>query len=54
MKTTCLVYKETDSGEKELAVVTREEWNSILATNRTLPREQRRFFIESGIRKGNT
>lgn len=54
MKTTYLVYKETNSGKKELVVATREEWNSILATNRTLPREQRRFFIESRIREGNT
>lgn len=54
MKTTYLVYKETNSGKKELAIATREEWDSVLATNRTLPREQRRFFIESRIREGNT
>lgn len=54
MKTTYLVYKETNAGKKELVVATREEWNSILATNRTLPREHRRFFIESKIREGNS
>lgn len=54
MKTTYLVYKEANSGKKELVVATREVWNSILATNRTLPREQRRFFIENRIREGNT
>lgn len=54
MKTTYLLYKETSTGKKELVIATREEWNSILATNRTLPREQRRFFIESKIREGNS
>ena len=35
-------------------MATKKEWDSILAVNRTLPREKRRFFIESKIREGNT
>lgn len=32
-----------------LRVATKEEWNRIMAENRTLPREQRRFFIRDCI-----
>lgn len=54
MKTTYLVYKDTNAEIKELVIATKNEWDSILAVNRTLPREKRRFFIESKIREGNT
>ena len=50
METIYLVYK--DQKEKELVVATKDEWNSILQTNRTLPREQRRFFIKDSIKEG--
>lgn len=54
MKTTYLVYKDANAEKKELVIATKEEWDGILAVNRTLPREQRRFFIESRIREGVT
>lgn len=54
MKTTYLVYKDANADMKELVIATKKEWDSILAVNRTLPREKRRFFIESKIREGNT
>lgn len=54
MKTTYLVYKDANAKRKELVIATKTEWNSILAVNRTLPRERRRFFIESRIREGNS
>ena len=54
MKTTYLVYKDANAEIKELVMATKKEWDSILAVNRTLPREKRRFFIESKIREGNT
>lgn len=54
MKTTYLVYKDTNAEIKELVIATKNEWDSILAVNRTLPREKRRFFIESTIREGNS
>lgn len=31
--------------KKELIVATKEQWDQVLKTNRTLPREQRRFFV---------
>lgn len=54
MKTTYLVYKDANVDMKELVIATKKEWDSILAANRTLPREKRRFFIESKIREGNS
>lgn len=54
MKTTYLVYKDTNAEIKELVMATKNEWDSILAVNRTLPRKKRRFFIESKIREGNS
>lgn len=42
MKTTYLVF----DAKGQLQVATKKEWNDILAENRTLPREQRRFFIQ--------
>ena len=54
MKTTCLVYRDTNAEKKELVIATKKEWDDIMAANRTLPREKRRFFIESRIREGST
>lgn len=45
MKNTYLIYKDTNAEKKELIVATKEQWDQVLKTNRTLPREQRRFFI---------
>jgi hypothetical protein len=42
MKVTYLVFD--DMGQ--LRVATKEEWNGIMEQNRTLSREQRRFFIQ--------
>lgn len=42
MKATYLVF----DGMGQLRVATKEEWNGIMEQNRTLPREQRRFFIQ--------
>lgn len=53
MKNTYLVYKDVTAEEKELVVATRKEWDAILAANRKLPREQRRFFIRDCIDNGN-
>lgn len=47
MKVTYLVF-ENGIGSA-LRVATKEEWNRIMAENRTLPREQRRFFIRDCI-----
>lgn len=47
MKTTYLVF-ENGIGSA-LRVATKEEWNRIMAENRGLPREQRRFFIQDCI-----
>lgn len=44
MKNTFLVFRNMET--KELVVATKEEWDVILKTNRTLPREKRRFFIK--------
>ena len=47
---TFLVFKDTNAEEKELVIATAEEWNAILEKNRTLPREERRLFIENVIK----
>ena len=47
MKVTYLVF-ENGIGSA-LRVATKEEWNRIMAENRTLPRERRRFFIRDCI-----
>ena len=47
MKVTYLVF-ENGIGSA-LRVATKEEWNRIMQMNRTLPREQRRFFIRDCI-----
>lgn len=53
MKTTYLVYSDVKADNKELVLATQEEWDAILETNRSLPREQRRFFIKDKITDGN-
>lgn len=45
MKSTYLVF----DCKGQLRVATKEEWNDIMERNRTLPREQRRFFIQDCI-----
>ena len=45
MKNTYLIYKDPKAEKKELIVATKEQWDQVLKTNRTLPREQRRFFV---------
>lgn len=50
---TFLVFKDTNAEEKELVIATAEEWNAILEKNRTLPREERRFFIENVIKESD-
>lgn len=50
---TFLVFKDTNAEEKELVIATAEEWDAILEKNRTLPREERRFFIEHVIKESN-
>ena len=45
MKTTVLICKDPSVEKGELIVATHDQWDSILKKNRTLPREQRRFFI---------
>lgn len=51
MKVTYLVF-ENGIGSA-LRVATKEEWNRIMQVNRTLPREQRRFFIRDCIEDCN-
>ena len=46
MRNTYLLYKDANAEKKELVVATRKEWDEVLAANRNLPREQRRFFIK--------
>ena len=43
MKTTYLIYKETD-GIRQLVAATQKEWDDILKGNRRLPLEKRRCF----------
>lgn len=49
MRNTYLLYKDANMEKKELVVATRKEWDAVLAANRNLPREQRRFFIKDCI-----
>lgn len=53
MKNTYLLYKDANAKKKELVVATRKEWDTVLAANRKLPREQRRFFIRDCIENGS-
>lgn len=48
MKTTYLVFDKMN----QLRVATKEEWNRIMVENRSLPREQRRFFIQDCFEDG--
>lgn len=49
MKSTYLVYKNTNAPEEGLRIASKKEWNQILKMNKKLPRERRRFFIEDNI-----
>lgn len=53
MKNTYLLYKDANAKKKELVVATQKEWDTVLAANRKLPREQRRFFIRDCIENGS-
>ena len=53
MKNTFLVRKQNDTGEIVLTEVSAAEWFDILAENRKLPKEQRRYFIADCIEEGN-
>lgn len=48
-KTTVLVYINPNAPEQGLRVATQKEWSEILKKNASLPREQRRLFIEDVI-----
>jgi hypothetical protein len=50
---TFLVFKDPKAETKELVIATAEEWNQILEQNRSLPRTERRFFMENVIREAN-
>ena len=52
MKITYLVYKQVD-GDRQLAVATQEEWDTILKENRQLPLESRRRFIKDCFEDGD-
>lgn len=45
MKKTYLAYKDPNAEEKELVLITTQEWDQILKTNRSLPYAERRFFM---------
>lgn len=48
MRITYLVYENDQSGGK-LRIATKEEWSRIMAENRGLPSEKRRYFIVDTI-----
>ena len=45
MKNTFLVFNDPMNPDSGLRVANIQEWDQILKRNKTLPREQRRFFI---------
>ena len=50
MKITYLVNKLGSNGFAQLAVTGKDEWQAIMAINKSLPPEQRRYFeIENDI-----
>ena len=49
MKNTFLVLNDPCNKDSGLHVASIKEWNQILETNRTLPRDQRRFFIKDSF-----
>lgn len=51
MKTTYLFKEETTNGQKKLRIGTAQEFAKIAEQNRTLPIEERRYFIITKIRK---
>ena len=48
MKTTYLFKEETTNGQKKLRIGTAQEFAKIAEQNRTLPIEERRYFIKEG------
>ena len=46
MKTTYLFKEETTNGQKKLRIGTAEEFDSVKLRNRSLPAEERRYFIK--------
>lgn len=53
MKNTFLIRKQNENGEIVLAEVSASEWFNILAENRKLPKEHRRYFIADCIEDGD-
>ena len=49
MKNTFLVFNDKTNPTSGLHVATPQEWNQILKRNKTLPRDQRRFFIKDAF-----
>ena len=49
MKNTFLVFNDQTNPTSGLHVATPQEWNQILKRNKTLPRDQRRFFIKDAF-----
>ena len=54
MKNTFLMNKIHEDGGAALCVVTAEEWLDAVKENRSLPPEQRRYFISDCIEEGDT
>ena len=54
MKTTYLAFNEINNPNSGLKVITQKEWDDILKKNRTLPRDERRFFIKDTIDDENS
>ena len=52
MKTTYLAFNEINNPNSGLKVITQKEWDDILKKNRTLPRDERRYFTKDSIGEG--
>jgi len=53
MKITYLVKKQQEDGSMRLAVVSHQEWRVVVEKNKTLPAEQKRYFILDYILDGS-
>jgi len=53
MKITYLVKKKQEDGSMRLAVVSHQEWRAVVEKNKTLPAEQKRYFILDYIPDGS-
>ena len=49
MKTTYLIFTNYEAGNQTLKMATIDEWNAVLQYNRTVPKEQRRYFIRDSF-----